>query len=232
MNYQVTTKNFELTELIREEIEVRLSRLERRLSHFQPSTYHAALALERHSRRVEYNARLALTVIQRILVARRPAPTIEAAIDRVTTEIDRQIERYKSRLRREYLYERKRAALSAEERRVRERELLEGRVLLDRAEMGEREAFQKLTERELPGLAGFIERSLARQGQDTSGMDSQITAIMEDTILSGLENLRRKPGGMTLQGWLSQHARKAVKRLGNKNRSPARKGVTEAAPVA
>ena len=205
------TKGFELTDRLKEEVEIRLGRLERRLRNFQPSVFHASVALERPPRGGQYRARLALNVLKRVLVARQPGPSAEVAVDRATVEVERQVERYKARLRQDYLYERKRTDLSAEERRILERELLKDRALVDRAITGDQKAVQDLTERELPALTRYIERSLDRRGVDTSAIEVQVPLVIEKTLQAGFENLHRKPEKMNLQGWLAQHARQVIK---------------------
>ncbi len=213
MEYHCMTKGFELTDRLKEEVEIRLVRLERRLRNFQPSVFHASVALERPVRGGQYRARLALNVLKRVLVARQPGPTAEVAVDRATVEVERQVERYKARLRQDYVYERKRTDLSVEERRILERELLKDRALVDQAITGDQKAVQDLTERELPALTRYIYGLLARRGLGTSAIEAQVPLVIEKVLQAGFENLPRKPGKMAVQGWLAQHARQVLKRL-------------------
>jgi hypothetical protein len=82
------------------------------------------------------------------------------------------LERYKASLSQDYLYERKRTDLSVEERRILERELLKDRALLDQAITGDQKAVQDLTERELPALTRYIQRSLDRRGLGTLAIEA------------------------------------------------------------
>jgi len=216
MEYHCLTKGFELTDKLKKQVEIRLGRLERRLRNFQPSVVRASLALERPARGGQYRARLALNLLKRVLVARQPGPTAEVAVDRATVEVGRQVERYKAKLRQDYLYERKRTDLSAEERRILERELLKDRALVDRAITGDQKAVQDLTEREMPALTRYIRRSLDRRGLNTLTIEAQVPLVIEKTLQAGFEKLRRKPEKMTLQGWLAQHARQVLKHSASK----------------
>lgn len=213
MEYHCIAKGFEFTDRLKKEVEARLGHLERHLRNFQPSVFHASVAVERPARGGQYNARLALNVLKRILVARRPGPTAEAAVDRASVEVERQVERYKSRLRQDYLYKRKRTGLSGRQSQALERELLKDRVLLDRAITGDQKAVRELTERELPALTRYIQRSLDRRGMETSVIETQVPIVIERALQSGFENLPRKPEKMTLQGWLAQYARQAIKHV-------------------
>jgi len=213
IRYQITTRRVELTNHLRREIELRLQRLERRLRHFPADALQAQIAVERQVRRNAYSVRLALMIWQRMLVARRMGPSLEVALDAAVEAIERQVERYKARLRGDYLYERKRAALSPEEREAREHELIEDRALLDRALLGDREAFEELTERELTGLTRYIRRRLAQREIDEAMLDTLLPQILEQTLLVGFERLRQKPESMSLQGWLALQARPLIDRL-------------------
>lgn len=129
------------------------------------------------------------------------------------------MERYKASLSQDYLYERKRTDLSVEERRILERELLKDRAPLDQAITGDQKAVQDLTERELPALTRYIQRSLDRRGLGTLAIEAQVPLVMEKTLQAGFENLHRKPEKMTLQDWLAWHARQVIKRVpSNKGR--------------
>ena len=124
MKYHCMAKGFELTGRFKKEVEARLGHMERHLRNFQPSVFHASVAVERPARGGQYNARLALNILKHVLVARRPGPTAEAAVDRVSVEVERQVERYKARLRQDYLYNRKRTGLSGRQSQALERELI------------------------------------------------------------------------------------------------------------
>jgi ribosomal subunit interface protein len=113
MKYYCIFKGVELTDRVKREVEARLGHMERHLRNFQPAVFHASVAVERPARGGQYNARLALNILKHVLVARRPGPTAEAAVDRASVEVERQLERYKSRLRQDYRHKRKRTGLSA-----------------------------------------------------------------------------------------------------------------------
>jgi ribosome-associated translation inhibitor RaiA len=212
LRHHVVTKRVDLTDYLRRQLEERLQRLQRRLRHFPPEALQAQVAVERQARGGAYVVRLALSIWGHTLVARRLGPTLEVALDEATAAIERQVERYKARLRGDYLHERKRAALSPEERAARERELIEDRALLDRALLGDRQAFDELTERELPGLTRFIRRQLTQRGVDGAALDTLLPQLLEQTLLMGFEELRHKPEPMTLQGWLARQARPLIER--------------------
>lgn len=210
IRYQVTTKRVALTDDIRREIEAALVWLERRLRHFPTDALQAQIALEQQLRRESYTVRLALVVLRNTFVARQTGPSIGVALDQGTAAVERQVQRYKARLRGDYRYERKRAALSPEERQVHERELLEDRALLDQALLGDRKAFDELTEGELPRLTRYIRRRLLERGITGAALDAQLQQILEQALLAGFERLRQKPESMSLQGWLALQARPLI----------------------
>jgi len=219
MEYYHMSRGFEPTDRLKREVEARLGHMERHLRNFQPAVFHASVVVERPARGGQYNARLALNILKHVLVARRPGPTAEAAVDRASVEVERQLERYKSRLRQDYRYKRKRIGLSVRQSRTLKRELLEDRTLLDRAIIGDQRAVRELTERELPALTRYIQQSLDRRGLEMSFIETQVPIVIERALQAGFENLPRKPEKMNLQGWLAYHARQAIRHVtANKGR--------------
>jgi ribosomal subunit interface protein len=107
LKYQVTTRNCELTESAQGVIEHGIKRLERHLKHFDPDLTHLDLVIERHARREEYTGSVRLNVISQALPAgRNTGPTMEALLRSAFEDIEEQLSRYKSKLRREHTYDR------------------------------------------------------------------------------------------------------------------------------
>lgn len=207
----VTTKRCELTPADHQELERHLARLDRRLRYIDPDLAHLAIEIERRVRKLEYGGSFRLSLFNRPLPAKRnAAPTIEALLKQAFDDLEEQLERFKSRLRRAYSHERKRLSLPPEAVRYRERELVEERELLDRALAGDRDAFTVLVNAELPGLSAVIGKILVEQGQEPS--PEAIEHVMADVVAIAFRELVHKPARWSLGGWLAWLARREIRR--------------------
>ncbi len=212
IRYHLTVKRLEATPPVVAEVESWLAKLERRARHFSPDLLHADVELERRARREEYVARIRLAIVNTVLVTRKKGATLQEALKEAGEDMERRLERYKARLRRDYAHERKRASLSAEEIASLERELLEDKELLDRSLAGDREAFEELTERELPQLTRYLRRRLRQAGVADDRIEALLPEVLADTLQAAFERLAQKPPRMSMQAWLALQARELLRR--------------------
>ncbi len=204
-----TTRRWELTEADRKVLQHHLEKLERQLRHFDPDAVDLYLDVERHPRRDEYLGSVRLFIFNEALPAKRnAAPTPRAFLNRAFQDLEEQLARFKSKLRREYTHERKRQSMPPEAVRFRERELMEERELLDRALVGDRAAFEQLVESELPALARIVRSALAEVGRDAT--EEVVQHVMADVLTKAFQLLARKPARWSLLGWLGWLARREI----------------------
>jgi hypothetical protein len=85
-----------------------LARLEKRTTHINPDLMHLVIHVEKQPRREEYEGSVRLFVLNRALPARRNrAPTLAALLRRAFKDVEEQLDRYKVRLRREPMHDRR-----------------------------------------------------------------------------------------------------------------------------
>ncbi len=205
------TRRAELAPADRALIDREITRLERRLRHFAPDALDLFLDLERHAHREEYRGSIRLAILGTVLsIKRNTAPSLHALLGRAFADLEERLERYEARLRRDYAHARRRPALSLEEARAVERQLLEERELLDRALAGDRAAFTSLVESELPGLTEAIARALQDAGREPT--EEAIQHLLTDVLARAFVELKRKPARWSLGAWLVALARRQVAR--------------------
>lgn len=211
MKLMLTTRRCTLTDRDQEILDHYLQRLEPELQHFDPDLVHLSLDIERHARREEYTGRIRLSIMGTLLPARRNvAPTLAALLKLAFDDLHEQLHRFKSKLRRDYIHERRRASLSPEMVKVQERVLLDERELLDRALAGDRAAFDTLVNRELPTLTRAIARLLAEHGRPTD--TETVEHVLADVLTTAFTDLARKPTRWSMAGWLAWLARRTIRR--------------------
>jgi len=211
MKLMLTTRRCALTDRDQEILDHYLQRLEPELQHFDPDLVHLWLDIERHARREEYTGRIRLSIMGTLLPARRNvAPTLATLLKLAFDDLHEQLHRFKSKLRRDYMHERRRASLSSEMVKVQERVLLGERELLDRALTGDRAAFDALVNRELPTLTRAIERLLAEYGRPTD--TETVEHVLADVLTTAFTDLARKPTRWSMAGWLAWLARRIIRR--------------------
>ena len=212
MKLQLTTHDFELSREDQEVIERHRAKLERQLRHFDPDLVHLTVNVERQLRNGDYLASVRLTLLNNhTLPARRNSgPAVAVVLRRAFEDIEEQLIRFKSKLRREYTYERKRASLAPDVVQVHERALLEERELVDRAVTGDRAAFDTLVDAELSALSQVIARTLIEHGREVG--PEGIERAMEDVLATAFGDLARKPARWSLGGWLLWLARRRLRR--------------------
>jgi ribosomal subunit interface protein len=213
MDYHITAKNFNLVDPLKEEVTQRLDKLSRLLEKFPEDIVHFDVVLEYRQRRKEYEAKVRLTLPGEILATSDHGPTLENAMVKALDDMLDKLEDYKARVSRAYSYERKRGAIDERETNHIARELLEQRELLDRAEMGDLEAWRQLVEEYHHNLAVYIEREMASRGVPLSDDTRPLVMhVLEETFRLAQERLPMRPENMTLEGWLALQATEVLDR--------------------
>lgn len=214
MQLHLTAKRLDITPEVDEVLTRHLNRLRPRLRHFAPDLVHLDLALRRHPRKQEYSGSIRLSVAGRLLPSRlNRADTLDGLINAAFDDLEEQLSRHKARLRRDHAHERRRASLPQETIEGWERVLLEERELLDRAVAGDREAFDRLVDEDLPSVRRGIVEVLIERGQ-AAGPDA-VEQILADVLSVAARQITRKPPRWSMNGWLTWLARKEIRRRAN-----------------
>ncbi len=207
MDYHITAKNFSLVEPLKEEVVERLEKLSRLLDKFPQDIVHFDVVLEYRRRKKEYEARVRLTLPGTTLSTSDHGPTLENAMVKALDDMLDKFEDYKARLTQAHTYSRKRGAIDERGTQRVYREMVEQRELLDRAGMGDQEAWQRLVEEYHHNLSVYIERELVVRGIQLSDETRPLVMhILEETFRLAQERLRTRPENMTLEGWLALQA--------------------------
>lgn len=98
---QLTTKNIELTTEVKYLVNLKLEKLEKRLSIFPPDGVSAVVMLKKRIHRSEddlYTVRIALYIPSRTLHAHQDGYTLEESLVGGVEDLEDQLERYKGKL--------------------------------------------------------------------------------------------------------------------------------------
>jgi hypothetical protein len=211
MQLHLTTKRFDAPPSLEPDLRRHLDRLARRLRHFAPDLVHLDATIEWHPRKRDYTGSFRLSAADVLLPVRRNrASTLEGLLDAAFDDLEEQLIRFLARLRREASFERRRASLSDDVLRARERALLEERELLDRALAGDREAFDRLVTDDLPEVETAIAGALRAAGREVTA--EAIRHVLADVLAEAAHRLPEKPARWTMPGWLTWLARRQIRR--------------------
>lgn len=212
MKLHLATKRFDPPPSLETDLQRYLQHLAPRLRHFEPDLVHLDVAIEWHPRKRDYSGSFRLSAAGGLLPARRNrAAALEGLLDAAFDDLEEQLTRYMSRLRREHRFERKRTSAASDEVvQARERALLEERELLDRALAGDREAFDRLVTDDLPEVERAIAQALAEAGREPSRETTQ--HVLADVMVVALRALPEKPARWSMPGWLTWLARRQIRR--------------------
>jgi hypothetical protein len=211
MKVNVTTHNHVLSDQDQAAVTHLEQQLDRYLTHMDPDLVALTLDLEKHSRREEFLGSGRLVIFNRALPARKnSAPSLPVLVKRIGEDLEDQVRRFRARLGREYVYGRKRTALTSAELELAERQMGADRDLFDRALAGDEAAWQELVELERPRLRGLIAAELGAgsDGEDDQTVDDMLARVLE----IGFQDLARKPARWSLFGWLTRLARREARR--------------------
>ncbi|MBI2876922.1 MAG: HPF/RaiA family ribosome-associated protein [Candidatus Tectomicrobia bacterium] len=106
MKYQITFKNFHGEAHFDSLIEKLTTQLDRHIADFDPEAVFLHGVIEKNSTRSLYRASLVLNLPGRRVVARDEGFEVEATLRQAFLELERQVEKYKSFLRREHVWKR------------------------------------------------------------------------------------------------------------------------------
>ena len=214
MQLHLTAKRLDITPDVEEVLTRHLNRLRPRLRHFAPDLVHLDVALRRHPRKQEYSGSIRLSVTGTLLPSRlNRADTLEGLIKAAFDDLEEQLNRYKARLRRDHAHERRRASLPRETIEGWMRALLEERELLDRAVAGDRDAFDRLIEEDLPSVRRGILEALIERGEDLR--PEMVEQVLADVLTVAARHVTSKPPRWSMNGWLTWLARKEIRRRAN-----------------
>lgn len=214
MQLHLTAKGLDITPDVEATLTRHLDRLRPRLRHFAPDLVHLDLALRRHPRKQEYSGSIRLSVAGTLLPSRlNRAGTLEGLIKAAFDDLEEQLSRHKARLRRDHAHERRRASLPQETIGGWERALLEERELLDRTVAGDRDAFDRLVEEDLPSVRRRMLEALIERRQDPR--PEIVEQILGDVLTVAARQVARKPPRWSMNGWLTWLARKEIRRRVN-----------------
>jgi len=113
MKIALSYKHIELREPVEAEATRHLGKLGRLLKSYSPDLVQLHGSLEKHPRKVEYAFSLNLSLPTGVLHANGTAPDIRRSVKIAFSELEEQIKKHQSRLRRDYQWKRKRPHLTA-----------------------------------------------------------------------------------------------------------------------
>lgn len=211
MKLQVRTHNCALSGGDEPELRRHIDQLEPELARYDPDLVHLEVVLEKQARRQEFTGQLRLVVMEQVLAARRnAAPSLRTLLNEAFEDLREQLGRMHAHLRLEPERERKRGMRSEEAFQDADRLLIELRAALDRA-LGQGGAdFEVLADTRLPGVRRVIFDLLTEDGRRPT--DDELDRALLNTLATAHEDLRSKPEGWSLFGWLAWVARRELGR--------------------
>lgn len=106
MKHNITAKNMDITDSVRFLVSKKLAPLDRLLKKFPSDLVSSNVVLEKHPRKEEYTAGIALLLPGKELVSHELGANIESAVVLATSALKEQIQKHKAKLRREFDYQR------------------------------------------------------------------------------------------------------------------------------
>jgi RNA polymerase sigma factor (sigma-70 family) len=173
-------------------------RLERLLAPFPAQLTDLRLTVYAHPEPRRYEFRAALSLPTGTLVAEREAADERAALDAVTDVLVGEIKRHKERLRRDYLYRRR--------RRTREDLSAAGPLLRADAARGRRQAFFDLLRPLLQSLRAHARRELRIMELDGVLPRGELTAddLTHEALVRAWDRYDTRPLNKPLELWLTE----------------------------
>jgi ribosomal subunit interface protein len=199
MKHNVEFKHFEPRERVRKLVEELIARLEKQIQDFPKDSVFLRVLIEENPTRKLYHVSITLELPGTTLTAKEerhdPIETIRDAFN----EIERQIERHKARLRRDYLW--KRPARREELRRETKAKTLP-------PEESERELFITAIQPHLKKLYNFVRREIGYHDANGDLIPGEVTPdeAIDETIVRAYEQLATRPPKMELDRWLMKLA--------------------------
>lgn len=104
--WSLVTRNLHGHEMLRKQIQEKISKLEKHLRHFPPDAVYLQIALGRQPKRCLHTAALNLRLPSNILHSEKSSTDVIKAFDDAVHALLREVEALKARLRRERLWKR------------------------------------------------------------------------------------------------------------------------------
>jgi len=176
--------------------------LETLLAGYDPDTVLLDGAIEKHTKRQLYRARLKLHLPHKTLAAVEEADSAPGVIHAVFAELRRQVERHKHLARNDHLWKRPR-------RRAELRALLKAGTP---EEQDLRKTYMTLVRPHLDALYQFIRRELAYHQAlgDLSPADAGPDEILDSVLVRGYEGFRDRPDHLEVFPWLTKLALEVI----------------------
>lgn len=177
----------------------KLPRLQKRLAPYRDDLQEIALTVYRHPRNSHdawYEVRAVIHLPTGTLAAEDNDPKAEAALDRVTDKLAREIKRHKELVRHDYLYKRK-ARSRADLRAA-------GAMLQRDAEGGRRDDFFRLLRPHLRFLRNYARRQvrlLEREGM-LHRREANVADLVDEVLTRAWERFAERPRRLPLDLWL------------------------------
>jgi len=180
--WNIEVRGLREDERLREHVRRELGRLERRLQRFRPDLVHLFIYLNRPSRGRSYEARLTLRVPSNILHAEAEGPEASTALREAGSELERQLEKLKTQLRRESEWRRGRRSGAAREPAPRTAEAF-ATTPLEEPGLPEsaKDVIRRALEEEIPALRRYAARRL--EGEAAAAPDLPVRSLSASDIV-------------------------------------------------
>ncbi len=208
--WNLVTKNFPGPVLLRNKIHQKISKFEKHLKHFSPDAVYLQIALERHPKRKRFLVALTLRVPSNILRSEKSGPDIIKAFDQAVKASLRQLQGFKSKLRRDSLWKRR-------DRRAERHTAGTTRFSAEPQPAGAgpqtlADSVSALLQEEHSRLVSYIRRQLRRDelaGEIVRGVIDP-RAVVDEIARQALSAPERKPVDASYRLWLYKLARREL----------------------
>jgi len=113
MNINLSYKNVDVREPIENEVARHLEKMGRLLKSYEPDLVQLHGSFEKHPRKVEYAFSLNLSLPTGSLYATGEGPELRLSVKQAFAELERQVKKHQSKLRKDYEWKRKRPRATA-----------------------------------------------------------------------------------------------------------------------
>ncbi len=222
--WNLLTKNVNGHEQLQSKIRQKISKLETHLQHFPPDSVHLQIALEQNPRKRMFTSSLNLRLPSNILHSTKSAADIITAFDDSIKALLREIQSFKSDLRRESTWKGKDTRqLMQPSPRFATEPLPEG------AGPGKlddlvRDLFQQYYHRLLRHATRHIRHDEAAGILPKDSLDAR--ELVDEVANQGIATLRRKPGDISWLGWFYRLVSEELRRERTALRNQAREEVS------
>lgn len=177
----------------REFMDSRLAKLDQRTERFPQRDCHVSLV--RHERDGIHDATITLELPHRRITGHGSDASLLVAFDRALHRVVRQLNEFKSLLRRDHLHRETREARLTMPA-VQERDLGAAAEARDEAE------FRAHVGEHLDHVRDFIRRELALLRRRRPGLRLTVDDLVDDVVMAAIEGFPRKPHTLPLESWL------------------------------